>query len=186
LFKDRGYGYPVFGQINHKLGVMNPIQWLEQNAPGFDALPEQERAAIAHFALLWSFFEARALSTRGSSQAILALTHEWLAQGHLTTEPFSESLQYFQQRYYANGLETHYLAGLNLRPNDCRDLVHAVLKGENTNPADCVATLLIVVCRLRNNLFHGAKWAYGIQGQLNNFTHANATLMNALSIVGLP
>jgi hypothetical protein len=123
LFKDRGCGYPVFGQINHKLGVMNPIQWLEQNAPGFDALPEQERAAIAHFALLWSFFEARALSTRGSSQAILALTHEWLAQGHLTTEPFSESLQYFQQRYYANGLETHYLAGLNLRPNDCRDLV---------------------------------------------------------------
>ncbi|KAB2309093.1 hypothetical protein F8A87_10405 [Betaproteobacteria bacterium SCN2] len=165
---------------------MNPILWLEQNAPGFDALSEEERAAITHFALLWSFFEARALSTRGSSHAILALTHEWLAQGRLATEPFSESLLYFQQRYYSNGVETDYLSGLNLRRSDCRDLVHAVLKGENTNPADCVAALLIIVYRLRNNLFHGAKWAYGIQGQLNNFTHANASLMNALSIVGLP
>jgi len=165
---------------------MNPIHWLEQNAPGFDALSAQEREAILHFALLWSFFEARALSTRGSSHAILALAHEWLAQGRLFTEPFVESLLYFQQRYYANGVETHHLAYLNLRQNDCRDLVHAVLRGDNTNPADCVAALLIVVYRLRNNLFHGAKWAYGIQGQLNNFTHANATLMNALSIVGLP
>ncbi len=165
---------------------MNPIQWLEQNAPGFDKLSEQERAAITHFALLWSFFEARALSTHGSSHAILALTHGWLAQGRLAIEPFSESLLYFQQRYYSNGVETSYLAGLNLRPNDCRDLVHAVLEGKNSNPADCVAALLIVVYRLRNNLLHGAKWAYGIQGQLSNFTHANTTLMNALSIVGLP
>ena len=164
---------------------MNPILWLEQNAPGFSALSEQERAAITHFALLWSFFEARALSTRGSSHTILALTHKWLAQGRLVTEPFSESLLYFQQRYYANGVETRHLSGLNLRSNDCRDLVHAVLKGENTNPADCVAALLIVVYRLRNNLFHGAKWAYGIRGQLKNFTNANATLMNALSIVDL-
>ncbi|WP_319586763.1 hypothetical protein [uncultured Desulfobulbus sp.] len=165
---------------------MNPIQWLEQNAPGFKALSEKERAAITHFALLWSFFEARALSTRGSSRAILALIHDWSAQGRLRTEPFAESLLYFQQRYYVNGAETHHLAGLNLRPNDCRDLVHAVLKGENSNPADRIAVLLIVVYRLRNNLFHGAKWAYEIQGQLDNFTHANVTLMNALSIVGLP
>lgn len=165
---------------------MNPILWLEQNAPGFDALSEQERAAITHFAFLWSLFEARALSTRGSSRAILVLTNEWLTRGRLTLEPFSESLLYFQQRYFANGVETHYLSGLNLRPNDCRELVYSVLKGENTSPADCVAALLIVVYRLRNNLFHGTKWAYGIQGQLNNFTHANATLMNALSIVGLP
>ncbi|QXI42806.1 hypothetical protein HU734_021530 [Pseudomonas wayambapalatensis] len=165
---------------------MNPIQWLEKNAPGFDTLSGKERAAITHFVLLWSLFEARALSTCGSSRAILALTHEWLAQGRLVSESFSESLLYFQQRYYSNGVETDYLSGLNLRSNDCRDLVYDVLKGDNTNPADCVAVLLIVVYRIRNNLFHGVKWAYGVQGQLNNFTHANATLMNALSIVGLP
>ena len=164
---------------------MNPIEWLEQNAPGFDTLSEPERNAIAHFALLWSFFEARALSTRCSSAAILALTHEWSAQGRLVTEPFNDSIRYFQQRYFLNGVATQHLESLHLRQNDCRDLVYAVLKSENTNQADCVAALLIVIYRLRNNLFHGAKWEYGIRGQLENFTHASATLMNALSVVGI-
>jgi len=165
---------------------MNPIQWLEQNAPGFNDLSTLEREAIANFSLLWSFFEARALSTRGSSHAILALTHKWASEGRLNTVPFSSSLKYFQQRYYLNSVPTDYLSSLNLRESDCPELVHAVLKSENTNPADCVAALLIVVYRLRNNLFHGTKWAYGIQGQLDNFNNANAALMSALSIVGMP
>ena len=164
---------------------MNPIEWLEQNAPGFDTLSESERNAIAHFSLLWSFFEAQALATRGSSAAILALTHKWSAQGRLDTEPFTDSLRYFQQRYFVNGVATSHLESLHLRQNDSPDLVHSVLKSENVNSADCIAALLIVIYRLRNNLFHGAKWEYGIRGQLENFTHASATLMSALSIVGI-
>tara|TARA_B100000614_G_scaffold111617_1_gene100153 strand:- start:1007 stop:1162 length:156 start_codon:yes stop_codon:yes gene_type:complete len=41
-------------------------------------------------------------------------------------------------------------------------------------------TVLIIVWRFRNNLFHGEKWAYQLQGQLSNFTHANAVLMRLL------
>lgn len=164
---------------------MNPISYLKKNAPGFDKLSNQEQEAIAHFTLLWSFFEARALNGNGSSCAILALTHEWSAQGRLTIGPFTDSLRYFQQRYFSQGIKTKHFDSLKLRSNDCSHLVQSVLKAENTNASDSVAVLLIIVYRLRNNLFHGAKWAYGIQGQLDNFTHANTTLMNALSIVGI-
>jgi hypothetical protein len=38
----------------------------------------------------------------------------------------------------------------------------------------------MIVLRLRNNLFHGAKWAYGIADQRENFQHANAALMRLL------
>ncbi len=164
---------------------MKPIEWLEQNAHGFSALSVPEREAISNFSLLWSFFEARVLAPRCSSNAILALAHKWSSQGLLNVQDFSASLQYFQQRYYSNSVATPHLASLSLRTNDCPDLVNAVLKSENTNPADCVAALLIIVYRLRNNLFHGAKWAYGIQGQLENFNNANFVLMSVLSIVGL-
>ena len=95
---------------------------------------------------------------------------------------FARSLAYFKDRYFQNGMATEHFRGLNLRRNDEPSLVEAVLKGENTNPIDGVIVLLIVVFRLRNNLFHGAKWAYGISDQLGNFTHANATLMSALDI----
>ncbi len=83
-------------------------------------------------------------------------------------------------RYFQNGDPTEHFRGLNLRRNDNIELVRAVLSGTNTNPADSVAALLIVVFRLRNNLFHGVKWAYGIRGQLSNFMNANMSLMAAL------
>ena len=69
---------------------MNPIKWLERYAPGFVELPEHERQAVFQFALLWSFFEARAFATRASSNAIHAVVQKWAAQGRLIPEKFQE------------------------------------------------------------------------------------------------
>lgn len=159
---------------------MNPISWLCEKAPGFDDLSHEEREAVMHFSLLWSFFEAEALHTNASANSILALAHKWASTARLNIEPFKPSLAYFQDRYFKDGQETVNYGGLNWRRNDSQALVSAVLKGENTNPVDMVAAVLIVVLRFRNNLFHGVKWAYGIRGQLDNFTNANAVLMAAL------
>jgi len=35
---------------------------------------------------------------------------------------------------------------------------------------------------LRNNLFHGVKWAYGIRGQQPNFEHGADILMGMLEL----
>ncbi|MFZ5491027.1 MAG: hypothetical protein ACOY6E_00805 [Pseudomonadota bacterium] len=163
---------------------MNPHAWLNQRAPGFGELSDQEGSAILYFSLLWSFFEATALHTSASSNRILALVHEWAAQNRLNLAPFSESLSYFKNRYFVGGQFSHLFDGLNLRRDDSPELVKAVISGANTNEADCVATLLIIVYRLRNNLFHGVKWAYGIRDQLDNFTNANNAIMAALETHG--
>ena len=164
------------------LSTMNPIDWLCKNAHGFSNLSEEERAAIMHFALLWSLFEAEALDTNASASNILALVNKWADQDLLNIAAFTQSLAYFKDRYFKNGLLTDDFSGLDLRKNDKPTLVSAVLKGENTNPTDCVAVLFIIVFRLRNNLFHGKKWAYEIRGQLDNFAHANDALMAALEL----
>lgn len=166
------------------LYTMNTIDWLCNKAPGFSDLSPEERDAIMHFSLLWSLFEAEALHTHASANRILALTHEWATTSHLTIEPFSGSLDYFRGRYFENGEQTHHFNGLNLRRNDSPELVSAVLKNQNNDTADSVAALLIVVYRLRNNLFHGVKWSYGISGQLDNFTNASSALMSALEVHG--
>ncbi|MDT3669104.1 MAG: hypothetical protein ROZ37_02095 [Aromatoleum sp.] len=161
---------------------MHPIDWLCAKAPEFKELPEEDRLAIMHFSLLCSFFESEVLNTNASAAAILGIVHEWAAQGRLGVAAFQESLSYFKGRYFTDGAETPHLKGLKLRKNDSPSLVEGILRGENTNSADSVSALLIIVYRLRNNLFHGAKWAYGIRGQLGNFTHANNALMSALEI----
>jgi hypothetical protein len=171
-------------QNNKLFYPTSPIDWMCEKAPGFAELSNDERDAIMHFSLLWSLFEGTALGTHASADRILGLSHEWASTGRLNFEWFSSSLAYFKDRYFKNGEETEYFVGLHLRRNDSPDLVRTVLNGENTNPADSVAALLIVVLRLRNNLFHGVKWAYEIRGQLDNFTNANIVLMAALEIHG--
>jgi hypothetical protein len=164
---------------------MNPIQWLETHIPEFLNLPEADRQMIFHFTLLWSLFEAKALETSASPSAIISLVNKWSAEGRLAFKVFEDDLEYFRKRYFVDGKPTQYFDGLHLRPNDSPDLVRAVLRKENDNVADCIAALFIVVYRLRNNLFHGVKWAYGIRGQLDNFTHANEVIMSALSLINL-
>lgn len=164
---------------------MNPIAWLNAHAPGFQALSENERQAIMQFSLLWSLFEANALNTRGSANAILALVQRWDDQGRLNAADFADHLAYFRHRYFADGAFTQHFQGLHLRANDNRETVEAVLRGEDEGPANCVGALLIIVLRFRNNLFHGIKWAHKLRGQLQNFKHANALLMKALEVNGI-
>jgi hypothetical protein len=159
-----------------------PIDWLCMKAPGFEALSQKERDAIMHFALLWSFFEAKVLHSHGSATSIVEVSKGWEAEGRLKTELFSDCLMYFRRRYFQNNEFTNHFTGLNFRNKDKQPLVEAVLKGEKKNVADTAAALLIIVYRLRNNLFHGEKWADGLRGQLDNFTNANALLMLALDL----
>ena len=163
---------------------MSPIEWLNQKAPGFRHLSPEERDATMQFALLWSLFEAKALNTRANANSILALVHNWHAQDRLDAAVFSEPIEHFKNRYFSQGQLTHHFHGLHFRNGDNRELVQAVMSGANTDPADSVSALLIVVYRLRNNLFHGLKWADELRDQLNNFNHANAALMCALDIQG--
>jgi hypothetical protein len=94
-------------------------------------------------------------------------------------------LAYFRQRYFANGVFTYHFDHLHLRPNDQIPLIRSVIDGSNNDPCRRVATVLIVILRYRNNLFHGMKWQYDeLAGQLDNFTNANNALMTALEHYG--
>lgn len=161
---------------------MNPIDWLCEKAPGFDQLTKEERDAIMHFALLWSFFESKVLHSRACARLIIDVSQRWEREGLLKEECFNDCLSYFKKRYIDHGDFTLHFSDLNFHKNDYQDIVEAVLKGNDGRVGDIVAALLIIVYRLRNNLFHGLKWAYGISGQLCNFNNANSLLMIALDV----
>ena len=99
---------------------------------------------------------------------------------NLGAELYDAELTYYRSRYYADGELTHHFPHLQLRPSDHRDLVQAVIEGVNDTPRDRMLALLMIVWRLRNNLFHGAKWTYELRDQRENFSHANSVLMRIL------
>lgn len=155
-------------------------EWLLQRAPGFAALPENEQTVIIDFTFLWSLFEAQVMGNHAQSVRMRTKVDEWQAAGTLEPERYDAELAYFQQRYFAQGEFTHHFYHLHLRKCDQRDLVQAVLSGNINDGHNRLVALLMIVWRFRNNLFHGEKWAYQLQDQLQNFTHANAALMRLL------
>jgi hypothetical protein len=169
----------LFARRNTQMSI---IKWLEENALGFRDLAEEERSAIMQFSFLWSLFEAKALNTHGNANAILRVSERWEEAGLLTDQTFKRELAYFQNRYCAEGGFTYHFDHLHLRPPDKPDLVQRVLKGEEEDLSEIAAAVLIIVYRFRNNLFHGVKWSYQIRGQLENFNHANAILMQAVDL----
>ena len=156
------------------------IEWLMARAPGFEALAEQDRVAIFNFTFLWSLFEAKIMGNFARADVIAEKVDEWRAADTLDAENFDDDLAYFRQRYFANGDFTDHFPGLKLRGGDHPDIVQSVLRGDNDNPRDRLLTVLMIVWRFRNNLFHGEKWSNELRDQLENFTHANAVLMRLL------
>lgn len=161
---------------------MTTSAWFQQYAPSFLALTVEEQEAIMHFSFLWPMFEARALKTNASANAIIKTSQWWADNGLLANDPFGREVAYFRKRYVVDGTFTDHFKGLRLRQTGSTELVEKVLAGEDAAPEDVAAATLIIVYRFRNNLFHGVKWSYELQGQLDNFTHANAVLMQAIEL----
>lgn len=155
------------------------IAWLKGKDSNFATLQDEEHIAIMHFTLIWSFFEKQVLSTNASSAKICFTAHQWANDSRLQFGKFESSLEYFRNRYFENNSFTSNFDGLKLRNNDCIPLVKNVINRSNRNPADSVSALLIIVYRLRNNLFHGTKMGNGIKDQADNFRYATQALIAA-------
>lgn len=155
-------------------------KWLEDRAPGFADLPEADRRAIFEFTFLWSLFESQVMGKFAQAGLIRAKVDKWAGAGSLNASLYDAELVYFRSRYFADGKLTYHFDFLFLRSSDHPELVKAVLEGANNDPRDRMLALLMIVWRLRNNLFHGAKWAYELRDQRENFTHANSVLMRIL------
>jgi hypothetical protein len=156
------------------------MDWLLKNAPGFGALTEDERQAIAEFSLLWSLFEARVLDTRATAQRIYTAVRQWRDEGSLDPAAYDPELAYFKSRYFDGNDFTHHFHHLHLHPANKPGRVRAVIDGTNDDPCDCVAVVHNIALRFRNNLFHGIKWQYQLQGQLENFRTAGRVLIKTL------
>ncbi|NPD21270.1 hypothetical protein [Alterinioella nitratireducens] len=153
--------------------------WLERSQPGYRELAQGERSAVAGFSIIWSVFEAAALSGSGSVRSIGQFI-DGNREALVDFAPLQAPLDYFQDRYVEDGAINLRFDHLNFRRNDNRELVEAVLLGRNDDNAEKAKALLIIVYRLRNNLFHGLKWAYEMRDQQANFEHGILVMTNVL------
>lgn len=161
---------------------MDVEEWLIRTQSGYGELKAVDRSAVADFTLVWTVFEAQALHSRGSANAICRYidSNRNVFRNSADCERF---LAHFRKRYVTDGVLNHRFASLLLRQNDRPQLVEEVLLGSEVQPEEVAKALLIIALRYRNNLFHGLKWAMEMRDQRENFKNATAMLMYALDRV---
>jgi hypothetical protein len=161
---------------------MNVTAWLEAFEPAFAKLSEDEREAIDDFSRLWSFYEGKMLEADAKLDAFIETAQKLRDCGALTLGPLAQPIAYFRDRYFRDGRHTWHFHDLKFRNEAQKQRAARFVDGTAADDVEVLVGLLLVVFRLRNNLFHGAKWADGIHGQLPNFENANCVLAQVLEM----
>lgn len=148
--------------------------WINDN---FDTeLKEDELTSIKDFSLIWNIFENRVCENHCSVNTLTVK----LSEIDFNLNCFNGSLEYFKNRYTSNGTTNDLYDSLSFRANDNKQLVTAVLLGQENGTNEIILALSIIIYRLRNNLFHGLKQIETINEQRRNFEVANKVLKEIL------
>ena len=167
-------------QSNTPKDISSSIErWLTETQSGYRDLNPTIKSALMYFMVTWSIFEFKALDSNGNIDSLRRLSDR-VGDSDESLAKFTRPFDYFRERYVNShrvNEDFRYLVGGDL--NIIRPVREALLEHRNTSGDKVFGLLLIVYC-LRNNLFHGLKWKWGVDDQYDNFTHATFILIDVL------
>lgn len=159
---------------------MKILEFLCQRPDGLGHLTDDERESAISFALLYMYFEARLVNTDANAETLKKLASQLAAVGSVEVPGVLQCYEYFRNRYWDGTGPTQYVGGLRMS----KALTEEVLPrlANSTDAHGKLLTCLLIILRFRNNLFHGNKWNYGLEGQKENFDQATQLLLSVIAL----
>jgi hypothetical protein len=164
--------------------VFNAAEWIRTNCVGADALKPATLQIVSSFTLMWNFFENTVCDRRANIAKFDEIA-TLLAQRKEPPVGIAESLRFWVDRYYDGAAFNTLFDGLEFREGDRRNHVEAVLSGASDDLRDQLLAVMIIVYRLRNNLFHGLKEIPTLNNQVGNLDMACRALAGILLAFGI-
>lgn len=160
-------------------------RWLAENTHGGTKLSQDAREAIAGFTIMWNFFEGTLCENHATFEAFKRISERFEPDRipSATNKAIKDCLAFWQFRYRTRNGFGDCFEGLYFRSKSNRAHVESVLNGELANPKDRLLALMIIVFRLRNNLFHGLKSFEMLNDQVENLATASRCLAAILESV---
>ena len=153
--------------------------WIERNTEGGIHLSPEAQQAVANFTTMWNFFESTLCDNRASIAAFerAVQRYEPIRVPESTAQALEVCLTFWRFRYRVSGGFSPRFDGLYFRQCDRRAHVEEVLSGKANDKRAKMLSLMIIVYRLRNNLFHGLKTLEALENdQVENLTKASRCL----------
>lgn len=159
--------------------------WLATHTRGGTRLSPEAQAAVSGFTTMWNFFESSLCDNRASIAAFERALQNY--RPHDIDAPTAQALEYslafWKIRYKTPSGFGPRFEGLHFRNGDRRDHVERVLSGEADAPGAKMRALMIIIYRLRNNLFHGLKSIEMLNDQVQNLETASRCLAAILEAI---
>jgi hypothetical protein len=149
--------------------------WIITNCADGQALTPETLLAVSNFTLMWNLFENTVCDNKANIRTFEKIADLIIQYGPLA-DGVKDGIRFWTQRYWT-GAEFNFLfQGLEFRKNDREDLVRAVLSGTEIGAGSQLLVAMIIVYRLRNNLFHGLKTISMLNDQVSNLDMACRTM----------
>ena len=159
--------------------------WIDTNCFGGHTLRPKTFDMVSDFTLMWNIFEGVVCHNHADIRAFEMLA-EKIAQRVSLPAEIEDGVRFWMSRYIAGAEFNHLFKDLYFRPNDRREHVEAVLRREKNDPCSQLLAVMIIIYRLRNNLFHGLKEIRTLNDQVSNLTMACRTLAAILQVSQAP
>lgn len=143
---------------------------------------------VRNFSLLWNIFETYACNKNADINKISTAVDMINERQPIDAGLFPEHIDYFSKRYFNEDLSPKEIfEGLKFRQGEtdqyAKQMVTETLTGVTESPSENLKSLLFILYRFRNNLFHGEKKVVRLNGQIDNFIVANDILTKVLTIM---
>lgn len=168
--------------------AFDELEWIKNFFDNGVDLNNEGIDRVRNFSLLWNLFETFACKRRADINSISNAVDKTNQREPITTDLIAEHLTYFKERYFKeDGTPKEIFEGLKFRPRqteqEAKQKVTETLTDKIYDSAENLKSLLFILYRLRNNLFHGEKEVVRLNGQMDNFTVANDLLAKVLTIM---
>ena len=165
--------------------LFNAESWIAQHCLGGEVLDAQTVRVISNFTLMWNLFEATICDTNANVKCFEQVA-EYIARNNRPTLGITDGIQFWKSRYWSATKFNSRFEKLNFRKADRRKFVEEVLCGAKSDIESQIVGTLIIIYRLRNNLFHGEKDVRELNNQVSNLDTANKALASVLEASGHP
>ena len=151
--------------------------WIAQNTYGGTLLTPEATAAVANFTMMWNLFEGIVCENDANVRQFESLAAR-LSEAAVAVDAINSISTASRSGPYG----TELLKASRTASSDCTSETTTGEKswkkfaGRRQNLSDKVLALMLIVYRLRNNLFHGLKTLEMLNDQVHNLNTASRCL----------
>lgn len=166
----------------------NSSAWLQKYFEKAGLANEPKLPNLKDFVFLWMIFEGNLCGSEANIPKLKNIVSNLDNNNKLEIDKLRSIFNYFRDRYLEDGRTNSKFDGLKFRTRGgdivAKELVKNTLEVDNPAEKDIADSLLIIVYRFRNNMFHGIKTLGKIVSQEENFHYLNKILIHFLTQSG--